>query len=154
MIAERLRGRWIRDRRAALAALLLALFGCTGGTQDSPTVTWRDLQVHVESRSYGPIPEMKEFLVFVNRNHVLPAWDCRVDLRTSDADPWKQAIEDGHVGVYRRAAKVDEREHSVLQIWIRAEGDETILRIPINGQPAASAGAAVRDSMVSSTLAK
>jgi hypothetical protein len=63
--------------------------------------------VHVESRSYGPIPDAKELLVFVNRNRVLPAWDCRVDLRTSDQDPWKQAIEDGHVGVYRRAAKVD-----------------------------------------------
>jgi hypothetical protein len=121
----------MRGWRAALPALVPSLFGCSGGTQDSPTETWRDLQVHVESRSYGPIPGMKELLVFVNRNRVLPAWDCRVDLRTSDADPWRQAIEDGHVGVYRRAAKVDAREHSVLQVWIRAEGNETVLRIPL-----------------------
>lgn len=94
-------------------------------------MNWRDLQVHVESRSYGPIPGMKELLVFVNRNGVLPAWDCRVDLRTSDADPWKQAIEDGRVGVYRRAAKVDEGEHSVLQVRISAEGSETVLHIPL-----------------------
>ncbi len=119
--------------RAALpAAARAALFGCSSGdTRDSPTVTWRDLRVHVESRSYGPIPEIKELLVFVNRGPVLPAWDCRVDLRTSDADPWKQAIEDGHVGVYRRAARVDAAEHSVLQVWIRAEGSETVLRIPL-----------------------
>jgi hypothetical protein len=121
----------IQGWRAALPALVLALPACTGGTQDSPTETWRDLQVHVESRSYGPIPEMKELLVFVNRNGTLPAWDCRVDLRTSDADPWKQAIEDGRVGVYRRAAKVDQGAHSVLQVWIRAEGTETVLRIPL-----------------------
>lgn len=144
MIAERL--------RAALPAAVLALSGCGGGTEDSATLSWRDLQVHVESRSYGPIPEMKELLVFVNRNRVLPAWDCRVDLRTSDADPWKQAIEDGRVGVYRRAAKVDEHEHSVLQVRIRAEGNETVLRIPLNSQPAASLRA--RDNMVSATLAK
>ena len=131
MIAELLRDRLLRDRRAALPVMVLALCGCSGDTQDSPTENWRDLQVHVESRSYGPIPGMRELLVFVNRDRVLPAWDCRVDLRTSDADPWKQAIEDGHVGVYRRAAKVDEREHSVLQVWIRAEGSETVLRIPL-----------------------
>ena len=152
MIAELLRGRLIRDRRAALPALVMALFGCSGGTQDSPTENWRDLQIHVESRSYAPIPGMKELLVFINRNRVLPAWDCRVDLRTSDADPWKQAIEDGHVGVYRRAAKVDEREHSVLQIWIHAEGNETVLRIPLETQPASPVGA--RDNRVSATLAK
>jgi hypothetical protein len=152
MIAELLGGRLIRDRRAALPALVLALCGCSGGTQDSPTENWRDLQVHVESRSYAPIPGMKELLVFINRNRVLPAWDCRVDLRTSDADPWKQAIEDGHVGVYRRAAKVDGREHSVLQIWIHAEGNETVLRIPLESQPASPVGA--RDNRVSATLAK
>ena len=150
MTAERRSGRLLRRWCAALPAL--ALYGCGGGTQESPTVHWRDLDVHVESRSYSPIPEMRELLVFVNRNRVLPAWDCRVDLRTSDADPWKQAIEDGRVGVYRRAAKVDRHEHSVLQIRIRAEGSETVLRIALNSQAAASLGA--RDSMVSATLAK
>jgi hypothetical protein len=152
MIAELLSGRSIRDWRAALPAFVLALYGCTGDTQDTPIENWRDLQIHVESRSYSPMPGMRELLVFVNRNRVLPAWDCRVELRTSDADPWKQAIEDGRVGVYRRAAKVDEREHSVLQIWIRAEGSETVLRIPLKSQPAASAAA--RDPMVSATLTK
>ncbi len=138
MIAEPLSGPRTRHWRAALPALVVAVCGCSGGTQESPTVNWRDLQVHVESRSYSAIPDMRELLVFVNRNRVLPAWDCRVDLRTSDADPWKQAIEDGHVGVYRRAAKVDEREHSVLQIRIRAEGNETVLRIPLKSRPAPS----------------
>jgi len=139
MIAEPLSGPRTRNWRAALPAFVLAVCGCSGGgTQESPTVNWRDLQVHVESRSYSAIPDMRELLVFVNRNGVLPAWDCRVDLRTSDADPWKQAIEDGHVGVYRRAAKVDEREHSVLQIRIRAEGNETVLRIPLNSRPSPS----------------
>ena len=129
------RGRLLRTRRPGFAtgcALLgLALCGCSGSTQDSPTAQWRDLQVHVETRSYGPIPGMKELLVFVNRNGTLPAWDCRVDLRTSDADAWKQAIEDGHVGVYRRALVVDQGEHSVLQVRIQVEGNETVLRVPL-----------------------
>jgi hypothetical protein len=132
MSAEPLCARLLRRaRRAALPVFALTIAGCGSGTEESVPENWRDLQIHVEARSYSPIPGMKELLVFVNRNRVLPAWDCRVDVRTSDADPWKQAIEDGHVGVYRRAAKVDAHDHSVLQIWIRAEGSETVLRVPL-----------------------
>ena len=126
----------------AFAAMMLC--GCGGATQDSPTEYWRDLRIHVETRSYSAVPGMRELLVFVNRGGELPAWDCRIDLRTSDADSWKQAIEDGRVGVYRRAAQVD-REHSVLQIRIRAAGSETVLRIPLiqkSAPPAAGAAAA------------
>jgi hypothetical protein len=143
-----------RVMQGGMAALGLVLCGCSGATQDTPTVNWRDLQVHVESRSYGPIPGMRELLVFVNRNGVLPAWDCRVDLRTSDADPWKQAIEDGHVGVYRRAAKVDESEHSVLQVRISAEGNETVLHFPLMLKYQSAPSAGTRDNRVSATLAK
>ena len=152
MITERPGGRPIDTGRTALPALLLALAGCSAGTQVSPAKNWRDLQIHVEARSYAPIPAMKELLVFVNRGPGLPAWDCRVDVRTSDADPWKQAIEDGLVGVYRRATRVDAAEHSVVQVWIHAEGNSTVLRFPLGVQTSSLAGE--RDSMVSATLAK
>ncbi len=114
----------------ALVPVALMLVACSGGIQESPPQEWRDLQVRVESRSYSPIPGMEELLVLVNRNQTLPAWDCRVDLRTADEDPWKQAIEDGHVGVYRRAAKVDAK-HSILQVWIHTEGTQGILKFPL-----------------------
>jgi hypothetical protein len=152
MITERPRGRLIDLGRRALPALMLALSGCSADTQVSPDENWRDLQIHVEARSYAPIPAMKELLVFVNRDRGLPAWDCRVDVRTSDADPWKQAIEDGRVGVYRRATRVDAAEHSVVQVWIHAEGNATVLRFPLNVQTSSLAGE--RDRMVSATLAK
>jgi len=126
-----------------MAGMALLTSGCGGGTQDSPTLFWRDLQIHVESRGYGAVPEMKELLVYINQGSTLPAWNCRVEIRTSDEDPWKQAIEDGYVGVYRRAAKVD-RDHSSVQVRIRAEGDETVLIFPITRKPAppATAGSA------------
>lgn len=152
MITERLGGRLTYAGRTALPAVMLALCGCSTDTQVSAAETWRDLQIHVEARSYAPIPAMKELLVYVNRGRGLPAWDCRVDVRTSDADPWKQAIEDGHVGVYRRATRVDAAEHSVVQVWIHAEGDATVLRFPLSVQTSSLAGE--RDRMVSATLAK
>jgi hypothetical protein len=127
-------------RWAAITASALILGGCGAATEDSPTESWRDLKIHVESRSYGAVPGIRELLVFVNRGAELPAWDCRIDLRTSDADSWKQAIEDGRVGVYRRAAQVDQ-EHAVLQVRIRAEGSETVLHIPLIRKSAPPAGA-------------
>lgn len=144
MTAEPLPGGRLRHWGGAAACVsALILSGCGGATQDSPMQYWRDLRIHVESRSYIGVPGMRELLVYVNRGAVLPAWDCRIDLRTSDADSWKQAIEDGRVGVYRRAAPVD-AEHSVLQVWIRAEGNETVLRIPLiqRSRPPAAAGTA------------
>lgn len=127
---------------ALIAAAAWALSACSEGIQDSPVTYWGDLQIHVESRSYSPVPNMRELLVFINRGPTLPAWDCRVDLRTSDADPWKQAIEDGHVGVYRRALTVDGHDHAVLQIWIRRAGNETVLRVPLIQRSAPAAKAA------------
>ena len=118
--------------RISTVMLALSLAGCGAASQETATEQWRDLKVHVESRSYGPMPGLRELLVFVDRPGSRPGWDCRVDLRTSAADPWVQAIEDGRVGVYRRAAKVDTGEHSVLQVRIRAEGDETVLRFPLS----------------------
>jgi hypothetical protein len=143
MTAELMPGGTLRFRWAAIPAFALILSACSGATQDSPTEYWRDLRIHVESRGYSAMPGMRELLVFVNRGAGLPAWDCRIDLRTSDADSWKQAIEDGRVGVYRRAARVDQ-EHSVLQVWIRAEGNETVLHIPLTQKsaPPAAAGTA------------
>ena len=48
------------------------------------------------------------------------------------------------LGVYRRAAKVDDRDHSRVQVRIRAEGDETVLTFPLTRKPAppATAGSA------------
>lgn len=141
MTAESVRGRGtLRHGCTALTAFALLLAGCGEATRDSPTQYWRDLRIHVESQGYGAVPGMRELLVYVNRGPVLPAWDCRVDIRTSDADSWTQAIEDGRVGVYRRAARVD-ADHAVLQVRIRAEGDETVLRIPLIQKPGPPAAA-------------
>lgn len=131
MTAERRRPAARRAAFAAACALAALASGCGSAGHDTPVQAWRDLQVHVEARSGVVDGSMQELLVYVNRRGTIPAWDCRIDVRTSDADPWKQAIEDGRVAVYRRAARVDAGEHGVVQVRIRAEGDETVLRFPM-----------------------
>jgi hypothetical protein len=124
----------MRRRFFLWAGLVLVLAGC-GSDQsafDSPPQQWKGLDVRVETRPSPPVAGMDEFLVIITGERGQPAWDCLVDIRTSDADPWKQSIQDGRVGVYRRAAQVEPGERSVLQVQIRRGDDTGVLRFPLN----------------------
>lgn len=45
--------------------------------------------------------------------------------------PWVQAIQDGLIGVYRRAIDLGDGETAVLQVRLQRGTDETILRFPL-----------------------
>jgi hypothetical protein len=68
-------------------------------------------------------------------DHGRPASDLIVSLRTDDQDAWKQAIQDGQIGVYRRAVDVEPGTRSVLQVQIKRSGEEGVLRFPLNVAP-------------------
>ncbi|MBU6504142.1 MAG: hypothetical protein KGJ15_03400 [Betaproteobacteria bacterium] len=118
----------------AAALSCAALAGCSGEkAADTVPQHWQDLDIRVETRPSPPQLGMDEFLVIVTRSHGQPAWDCLVDIRTADEDPWKQAIQDGRVGVYRRSALVGLGERSVVQVQIHRQDNDstTVLRFPL-----------------------
>ncbi len=122
-------------RRFALVLLgMLALLGgCSGDrAPDSVPQQWQGLEVRVESRPSPPAPGMNEFLVIMTDRRGQPGWDYLVEVRSADGDPWKQAIQDGREGVFRRAAMVAPGERSVLQVRLRRNDQETVLRFPLN----------------------
>ena len=92
---------------------------------------WQDMEVHIETRPTPPRPGMAEILAIATRTGGKPAYDLIISLRTSDTDPWVQAIQDGHLGVYRRAAKLDVGERATLQIKIQYGKEETVLHFPL-----------------------
>ncbi|MDE1989439.1 MAG: hypothetical protein KGI82_03135 [Betaproteobacteria bacterium] len=119
--------------RAVLLSCM-ALAGCSGEkVADTVQQHWQDLDIRVETRPSPPALGMDEFLVIVTRSRGQPAWDCLVDIRTADEDPWKQAIQDGRVGVYRRSALVGLGERSVVQVQIHRQDNDstTVLRFPL-----------------------
>lgn len=125
---------WVRVASARIAAgLLLAAMAACGGEQvaDAPPQKWHGMEVSVESRPNPPRAGMNEFLVMVTDARGRPAYNLMVSLRTSGQEPWKQAIEDGQVGVYRRAVKVEPGPNSVLQVQIRLKDAEEILYFPL-----------------------
>jgi hypothetical protein len=122
-------------RKNSIAALSLscALAACGGSepVAEIPAQKWLDADVRVESRPSPPKPGMNEFLVLVTGERGRPVYDLVVSLRTDDNDPWKQAIEDGRVGVYRRAVEVEPGTRSTLQVQIRRNDAESVLRFPL-----------------------
>ena len=128
-----LHGAQRRRALTLLGMLTLLVAGCSGDrVADSVAQHWQGLEVRVESRPSPPVSGMNEFLVIITDQRGQPAWNCLVDVRSADVDPWKQAIQDGRVGVFRRAALVGPGERSVLQVQVRRDDQQTILRFPLN----------------------
>lgn len=119
-----------------LFAMLSFLSACGGGqVTDSPPQILGDVEVRVESRPSPPRIGMNEFLVMITGRKNKPISDTVVFIRTSELDIWKQAIQDGEVGVYRRAAEVAPTVRSVLQVRIRRDGTENVLLFPLQVAP-------------------
>lgn len=124
---------WKRRYFRTVVGMLALLSGCSSDrVADSVTQHWLGLDIRVESRPSPPVSGMNEFLIIASDGRGLPAWDCLVDIRTAQTDPWKQSIQDGREGVYRRAALVGAGERSVLQVQMHCNKNETILRFPLN----------------------
>ena len=116
------------------ALFVLGVLAACGGdhAMDIPAQKWRDVDIRVEVRPSPPRAGMSEFLVMTAGERGRPVYDLIVSLRTDDHDEWKQAIQDGQVGVYRRAVEVAPGTRSVLQVQIKRNGEESILRFPLN----------------------
>ena len=112
--------------------LLLMLSACgEGADADIPVQKWQNLVVQVETRPSPPETGMDEILVVVTDEHGRPGNGLVVSLRSSDQDRWVQAIEDGGLGVYRRAVALAPGERSVLQVQLKTKDADSILRFPL-----------------------
>ncbi|MDX1250701.1 MAG: hypothetical protein IDH49_00315 [Gammaproteobacteria bacterium] len=122
----------------AFAVVLLGLFLMSCGVDNQapsmPSQTWKKIEVSVETRA-GRARGMNEFLVITTRKPKRPVFDLVVSMRMSESDPWKQAIQDGHVGVYRRSLMVTDPATQTLFVHIKQKEEETVLRFPLKGRP-------------------
>ena len=114
-----------------VALLSLALWGC--GSDVSDTIGRQQLGDVVIELQCRPAPVtigMNEFLVLATDVHGAPAHDLLVDLRVKDEAVWRQAIQDGFSGVYRKAIGVESLQDP-LQVRIKRDGVETVLQFPL-----------------------
>jgi len=102
---------------------------------------WQDLNFRVEARPSPPRVGMNEFIVIASHGKYKPGVGLVVMLRVGENEEWRQAIQDGYTGVYRRAAKVDDPATQSLSVHVRRvkgdnKDDETVLSFPLNQKQA------------------
>ncbi len=125
-----------------LAVLSFMLMACgapeesvTAGVRPgAPPQMWGDVEVIVETRPEIATVGMNEFLVMVTRKPRKPMFDMLVSIRMSESDPWRQSIQDGHVGVYRRSLQVTDPTTQAVLVRLERGDDKVELRFPLRAK--------------------
>lgn len=117
---------------AIAATVLLSACGGDPGV-DIPEQRWQDVIVGIQVRPPTPQAGMNEFLVIASDAHQLtkPVTDMIVSVRTREDARWRQAIQDGATGVYRRALAVQDPAKQNLYVRLERDGKETVLTFPL-----------------------
>jgi hypothetical protein len=115
----------------ALIATGLAACGDRKGTPSIPAQQWNDMAVRIETHPSPPLDGMSEIVVIITGPHGKPAGDLTVSLRGTETMPWVQAIQDGFIGVYRRAVDLGDGPTVVLQVRLQQGMDQKILLFPL-----------------------
>lgn len=109
--------------------------GVTAGLPPgAPPQMWGDVEVIVETRPEIATVGMNEFLVMVTRKPRKPMFDLLVSIRMSESDPWRQSIQDGHVGVYRRSLQVTDPATQAVLVRLEHGEDKVELRFPLRAK--------------------
>ena len=115
------------------SAAALGLGGCGSSEQSGVVGTrqWGVYEVTVETRPWPPREGQNEVVVVVAGERHRPIYDAVVNLRAQESLPWVQAIEDGHVGVYRRAVRFAAGAQGNLQVQLQRGEDRIVLDFPV-----------------------
>lgn len=101
---------------------------------------WQNLTFRVETRPSPLRVGMNEFIVIANRDGDKIGVDLVITMRVGERGEWRQAIQDGFSGVYRRAVQVDDPATQTLHVHVRRKqgNDETMLLFSLNQKPEVS----------------
>ena len=118
---------------ALLCSLMMSLAACGEDSRhlSIPLQHWKDADIRVETHPDPPLAGMSEIVVIVTGPRGRPVQDMTVSLRGSDSMQWVQAIQDGNIGVYRRAIDIGEGESIALQVRLQQGEDKKILLFPL-----------------------
>ncbi|MDH5323829.1 MAG: hypothetical protein OEZ68_16800 [Gammaproteobacteria bacterium] len=120
------------NRNLKLILFLILLSACSGekayilGPQ-----THEDVDVLVEIRPGAPRVGMNEFIVVATKKNRIPAKDYIVSVKMKGLGEWRQSIQDGHSGVYRRAVRVNDPQTDVLLVELDDRKQKTVLSFPL-----------------------
>ncbi|MFV2057811.1 MAG: hypothetical protein ACC707_15195 [Thiohalomonadales bacterium] len=117
--------------------LMLLLAACNNERIMMPIQEWQGISFEVETRPPKAVAGMNEFVIIASRGR-RPVADVILSIKIMGPGEWKQAIQDGHVGVFRKSILVKNPLESSLLVRIRHSQvnnkSETILEFPLRQQ--------------------
>jgi hypothetical protein len=129
---------WFTGKLKLLFTILLVvittgLAACNdeSGIPAIPVQHWNEMVVRIETHPNPPLAGMSEIVVIITGPHGKPAGDLTVSLRGNEAKPWVQAIQDGFIGVYRRAIDLGDGKTSVVRVRLQQGTEQKILLFPV-----------------------
>jgi hypothetical protein len=116
-----------------LSFLAAGLAACNDGSEplSIPAQHWKETDVRIETHPNPPLAGMSEIVVIVTGPHGKPTQDLTISLRGNESMPWVQAIQDGFIGVYRRAVDIGDGEKVVLQVRLQQGTEQKVLLFPL-----------------------
>ena len=123
-----------RLRRVGAVLVGVGLVTACGNGADNAQIgskPWGAFNVAVEVRPAPPRPGHNEVVVIVTGEHHRPVYDAIVSLRADERQDWVQAIEDGHVGVYRRAVYFGRAPAATLQVRLQRADSQAVVEFPV-----------------------
>jgi len=117
----------------SLGFLVVVLAACNSDKGDAYTIPaqhWNGTDVRVETHPNPPLAGMSEIVVIVTGPHGKPIHDLIISLRSNQSMPWVQAIQDGFIGVYRRAVDIGGGA-VILQVRMEQGNEQKILYFPL-----------------------
>lgn len=96
---------------------------------------WKDADIRIETHPNPPLAGMSEIVIIITGPHGRPIPDLTVSIRGGDSMPWVQAIQDGMIGVYRRAVDIGSGDAVILQVRLQQGSEEKVLRYPLKLMP-------------------
>ncbi len=96
-----------------------------------PSQQWKENVVRIETHPNPPLAGMSEIVVIVTGPHGRPTGNLIVSLRGGESQPWIQAIQDGFIGVYRRAVDIGESNSTVVQVRLQEGAEQKVLFFPL-----------------------
>jgi len=123
---------------ATVAALfILSLAACGNGEAGItiPPQHWKDIDIRVETHPNPPLAGMSEIVVIATGPRGRPSRDLTISLRGDESMPWVQTIQDGLIGVYRRAVDLGDGEAAQLRVQVKQGNDKKTLVFPLKLSP-------------------
>jgi len=115
-----------------LVLLSALLAGCSGAPEPiSEPLKWEEAVIELQSQPSPVAVGMNEFMVVATEERGRPVRDLVISLKAANGQ-WRQAIQDGHSGVYRRALAVAAGQVEIeLKVRRKRTENEAVLIFPI-----------------------